>query len=176
MGHTQIAFIIFFLIGLPAQAQWQATINRMGFFGRIGGGAIYTWNDVHSVEGSLGLFAMDDKDYGQINMAYRYSRWQVQHYERLWTPMQVGVFLTRALPTKQYFKASPSKYPSADYYDQTALRGGLEFGTSVMFSKTNLGVAYHMRVLDAGLIAFYNNAHRDLQYYVSSALSLRYQF
>jgi hypothetical protein len=179
MGHAQklgLIFLMMLTLAGRAEAAWQLTLDRTGFFGSVAAGAIYDWYENHSVEVSLGLFSMEENQYGQVNIAYRYSHWHVRREDTVWSPMQVGIFLTRSMDGGHYFRASPAKYPSADYYDQTALRGGLEFSTAILFESTHIGFAYSLRVLDSGLVAIYNNANRDLQYYISSGLALRYQF
>lgn len=85
-------------------------------------------------------------------------------------------FTVRSWDRHNYFMTSPDKYPYEQYYDETALRYGLEFGSTMTFKDYNFAVAYRLRILDSGLIAVYNNKNRDLQYYISSGVSLQYVF
>ena len=166
------------LLILPGfgRAEWQATVNRMGFFGNLGAGAIYDWENRHSLELSIGFYSNNEKTYSQTNLAYRYSRWIVEYPDIFWSPIQLGIFSVRSWDRDGYFLRSPSKYPYAGYYDETALRWGLEFGTVVKWKSSPVALAYHVRILDAGVVAIYNNANKDLQYHVSSGLALRYCF
>ncbi|RYZ84781.1 MAG: hypothetical protein EOP04_17335 [Proteobacteria bacterium] len=75
---------------------------------------------------------------------------------------------------RNYFIESPSNYPTSGYYDGTAIRPGLELGSTYRFENSSIELAYRMRLVDLGITAIYNNAHRDLQYYVSSGLEVHY--
>lgn len=81
-----------------------------------------------------------------------------------------------AMNDKKYFLRSPGKYPYPEYYDETALRYGLEFGTTLTFMPSRLAIGYRVRIFDNGVIAAFNKNNRDLQYYISSGLSLQYLF
>lgn len=94
----------------------------------------------------------------------------------MWTPVQVGLFAVRSWNRKKYFVRTPSEFPYEGYYDQTAFRAGLEFGTLIHWKGSRLSLGYFLRVLDIGLVAIYNNAYQDLQYYSSSGFTLRYVF
>lgn len=148
----------------------------MGFLGEFGVGAIYEWESPHSVELSIGSYRIDSKDQWQSNLAYRYACWKIERHNKQWTPMQIGFFTMRSWDSEHYFLEGPSQYPYSNYYDQTAFRWGIEFGSILKFMNTGIAVAYHLRVLDTGIIAIYNNGQKDLQYYVSSGLALRYYF
>lgn len=126
---------------------------------------------------SLGAYTDDGElQRYQSNLAYRNSLWQVPLEEKTWVPLQLGVFTIYSLDGSHFFLQSPSKYPSAGYYDQTAFRWGIEFGTSLIFRENRYAVSYHFRILDNGFVAVYNNFRRDLQYYVSSGINLQYRF
>ncbi len=148
----------------------------MGFLGEFGAGMIYEWESPHSVEVSIGAYKIQNHDQWQSNLAYRYSCWKIERENKHWVPMQIGFFTTRSWDSEHYFLEGPSQYPYSNYYDQTAFRWGIEFGSVLTYMNTGIAIAYHLRVLDTGLIAIYNNGRKDLQYYVSSGLALRYHF
>lgn len=165
------------LVFVPtARADWLLTVNRMGFFGAWGAGAIYEWSERHAGEVSLGGYWNGGTEYIQSNLAYRYTRWRIEDSGRAWNPLELGIFAIRSWDQKSYFLQSPEKYPYENYYDQTRLRFGVEFGSVAAFKEWHLEVAYHVRVLDNGLVATYNNSRKDLQYYVSSGVAIRYRF
>jgi hypothetical protein len=158
-------------------AQWSLSLEHAGFFGKYALGGIYEFNASHAAELSLGFFTADGGGWNyQSNLAYRNSLWRVPWKEKIWVPLQVGVFTIYSLDGRRFFLQSPSKYPDAAYYDQTALRWGLEFGTSLIFRENRYALSYHFRILDNGFVAIYNNFRRDLQYYVSSGINFQYQF
>lgn len=159
-----------------AGAGWVATVNRTGFFGRFSAGAIYEWSDRHSAEFSLGVYSESHDSHAQANIAYRYNRWHYTWWNKTWSPLQLGVFAVRSRDRKSYFIKSPDIYPYAEYYDETLMRLGIEFGSVLTFWSTGVEVAYHLRVLDTAVVALYNNANKDLQYYISSGLALRDRF
>lgn len=159
-----------------AHAEWQLALNRMGFMGEISLGAIYDWNNPHSIELSFGTYHLGKKDRYQSNFAYRYSLWKVERHEKIWVPIQIGIFTVRTWDLDHYFLTDPDQYPYSNYYDQTAFRWGIEFGSVIIYPQHSMSLAYYLRILDTGLIAIYNNAHKDLQYFSSSGLSIRYHF
>lgn len=158
------------------RTHWQLAVNRMGFFGSFSAGGIYEWESLQSVEISLGRYLIADQYDPQVNLAYRFSPWQVETITGHWQPIQIGAFMLYSLDNRKFFFNSPAKYPYKHYYDQTALRWGLEAGTVYEWKNYPLALAYHIRVLDAGVVAIYNNANKDLQYHVSSGFSVRYVF
>lgn len=160
----------------PASATFLATFDYSGFFGLYALGLIYRINESNEAEVSVGMYRIDHKHYRQTNFSYRYSHWLVSFHEYEWRPLQVGFFGIFAGDGGKYFSESPSKYPSPGYYDQTSTRLGFEAGSTFTFTPNKLEIAYRIRVLDTGLLAVYNNAHRDLQYYMSTGLSLHYIF
>lgn len=151
-------------------------VERAGFFGRWGLGGIYEFNKHHAVELSLGSYTVEHRAHYQTNFSYRYSNWEVAVTEHIWRPLQVGLFGLYSLDNDRYFLESPKKYPSPGYYDGTAMRWGIDFATTFVWVQSSLGFAYHLRILDSGVVAIYNNKNRDLQYYISSGFSLRYLF
>lgn len=180
MGHSQklnwLSFLcVSFLVVLPASADWRGVAARSGFFGKYSLSGNYSPSENHEFELGIGSYSIGATYYGQLNAAYRYGYWHVPWQEKRWTP-QAGVFTIYSLDQKHFFTESPGKYPSPNYYDQTSYRWGLEFGFTLAFLSTGLDAGYRFRILDTGVIAFYNNGHRDLQYYCSSALELRYNF
>lgn len=151
--------------------------ERAGFYGSIAFGGSYEFNDRHAVDFSIGEYLNDQHRYHQSNLSYRYSRWQMDFDQnKIWRPLQIGVFTVRSWDGRNYFLTSPGKYPYEQYYDETALRYGVEFGSTFTFTDYNFGISYRLRILDSGLIALYNNRNRDLQYYISSGLSFQYVF
>lgn len=177
MGYAQKLILLLGLLGCnPARGYWLATIGTKGFFGDQSVGGIY-FSQHHELELSLGTYSRGGGDSTQANAAYRYSKWVLPFLgDTIWHPIQVGLFSTYSLDRKHYFLESPAKYPYEDYYDQTAFRWGIDLGSNIFWSAVQVSLAYHIRVLDTGVIAIYNNSHKDLQYYISSGLSLRYHF
>lgn len=177
MAHTQkLIFTVLVLLVVAAKAEWRALFSRAGFYGRYAIGLSYEWHPEHAADLLLGSYHIDNHDYHQTNLAYRYSRWHVGIHNHIWRPLQFGIFTSRSWDKKHYFLKSPTKYPYTDYYDQTAFRSGLEISTTISFFPSRLALAYHFRILDTGIIAIYNNSSRDLQYYISSGFSLQYLF
>jgi hypothetical protein len=165
------------LSGSVSYAQWSLSVEHAGFFGTYALGGVYEFNDRHATELSLGVYRNEGKPQQyQSNLAYRHSLWRVPWEEKMWVPLQLGAFTIYSLDGDHFFLKSPSKYPSAGYYDQTALRWGFEFGTSLIFPKNRFSISYHFRILDNGFVAVYNNFRRDLQYYVSSGINFQYRF
>lgn len=177
MGYAQkLIVMITLLFSWTSSADWLGTVSTAGFFGKYSLGIAYQ-NEHHEGEFSLGSYSNAGRTELQSNLAYRYSPWiEPVLTDKIWRPIRVGVFGLFSWDEKTYFTNSPSYYPTPGYYDQTALRLGLEVGTSMTLPSRNLSVAYFIRVLDSGMIAFYNNTRKDLQYYISSSLSLRYHF
>lgn|GEM_PF-1284359 len=171
-----IFFLGVFLCSLHGRADWRAIVERAGFFGKYSLGVSYEWRPEHAVDFSAGVYQIEAQDYYQANFVYRYSRWNVPFYGHNWRPLQFGAFAVYALDRDRYFLQSPGKYPYGDYYDETALRYGAEFSSTLTFFPSRLAVALRVRIFDNGLIAIYNNSERDIQYYVSSGLSLQYLF
>lgn len=154
---------------------WLVTFDRAGFFGKYALGAIYQFNTRHEVELSLGISMTGDVYFGQANTAYRFSPWLYQFSTSSWKVFQIGAFAVYSM-NSDYFISSPSSYPTPGYYDPTSLRLGGEFGTTYAFEKSGVELAYRLRILDLGVVALYNNAHRDLQYYISSGFEVHYRF
>lgn len=153
-----------------------ATVGTAGFFGSAYVGAAYEWNSSHQVEGTLGWYTNSKRSGPQINLAYRYAVWNIPWKNKIWKPASIGFNTIYAVDRDNFFIESPKKFPSDGYYEQTALRAALELGSSMIFLETNLELIYYLRFLDNGLIAFYNNNRRDLQYYTSSGIGLSYHF
>ncbi|WP_235046187.1 hypothetical protein [Bdellovibrio bacteriovorus] len=175
--HQIGLFVVMLLLGLSAQAgDWRALVERAGFMGTVAAGVSYEWEPEHAVDFSVGAYPLDDQTYYQTNFVYRYSRWNSPVGEDMWRPLQFGFFTAYSLDQDHYFMKSPDKYPYPEYYDWTALRYGLEFGTTYTFMPSRIGLAYRIRIFDNGVIALFNNSNRDLQYYVSSGFSLQYLF
>jgi hypothetical protein len=158
-----------------ARAQWGVELGRSGFWGKVSLGPTYRFSPAHSVGASLGTYNNGPDQYAQFNGIYRYSAWNFETPKLYWQPLTVGAFAICSLDSKRFFVKSPDKYP-ADYYEQTQLRGGIEFGTNVMLKSARVSFAIYLRVLENGMVALFNNAHRDLQYYSASGFALHYQF
>ncbi len=175
MSYIKIILFLLFSATASSQAEWRALAERAGFFGKYSLGASYEWNQTQAVDLLIGTYEVADASYYQANFAYRYSRWEVPFYEHNWRPIQFGGFIVTSLDNGRFFITSPSKYPYPEYYDETALRWGAELGSTFTF-KNRFAIGYCLRIFDNGLIAIYNNSNRDLQYYISSGLSLQYAF
>lgn len=178
MGKPQKLVLAFFCFSCYlCRADWQATVNGSGFFGNVSAGAIYGWSRSNSFEMSVGHFSIQEMQFVQSNFAYRKSHWSIRKNQMIWNPLGFGVFAINAWNGSRYFPQSPTKYPYANYYDQNAIRWGIELGTVLGIPSQHLSYAYHIRVLDVGVIAATNN-HFDLDpvYYIASGLSVRYDF
>lgn len=177
LSRAQVTMsLLFMLWSCSSSAAWLGSLGANGFFGRYSAGVVYSEGQ-HEAELSLGVYNQEREDYLQANFIYRYAPWEVlTRKKHVFHPLEIGLFVTYSLDTKNYFLVSPSKYPYNSYYDETALRWGFEISNSIYFPQKSLSATYHIRVLDTGLIAFYNNDRKDLQYYISSGFSLRYHF
>ena len=159
-----------------AGASWSAEVAHAGFMGTVSAGPIYDFNSDHAAAFSIGSYQNGPNHYAQLNLAYRYSRWQYDRPKVFWKPLHIGLFLLYSTDQQRFFTKSPSKYPEDGYYEETALRGGVELGSTVLLRHSRLGFAMYMRILDNGIVATLNNVYRDLQYYTSTGLGLQYQF
>lgn len=181
-----IQIVIYFTLGLAGTVSFASedatsicyrwVLEKAGFFGDYATGASVEWNDRHATDLTLGRYRIDNRYSKQINLSYRYSRWQVSYRGDEWRPVQYGAFVIHSIGDDRFFSSSPSKYPYPDYYDPTAFRVGMEFSSTWTFKPENIALALRMRVFDTGLIAGFNNENRNLQYFTSSGLSLQYAF
>jgi len=144
--------------------------------GTVSAGPIYEFNPYHAMAFTVGSYQNGRSHYAQLNLAYRYSRWQFERPGVLWRPLQIGLFAIYSTDQDRYFIKSPDKYPESGYYDETALRGGLEFGSTIILHNYHLGLAMYLRILDNGITAIVNNVHCDLQYYSSTGIAVHYVF
>lgn len=156
--------------------QWRAVLSRAGFLGVAALGVSYEITPDHAVDFLLGSYTMGGDRHLQSNFMYRYSHWHVAIGEDEWRPVQFGAFLVHASNNDKFFMKSPDIYPESNYYDATAIRYGAEVGSTYTWYPLRLGLSYHLRIFDNGLIAIFNNSNRDLQYYISSGVSLQYVF
>jgi hypothetical protein len=156
---------------------WWASLYHAGYFGKYAVGVLYQFSEHHEADFAVGVSSTGSTSYGQLDTSYRYSPWLYSVTEgQLWKPLQLGIFAVYSMNDGNYFVKSPPNYPSPGYYDGTDIRPGIELGSTYRFENTHLELAYRMRLIDLGITAIYNNAHRDLQYYVSSGLELHYRF
>ena len=167
---------ITFFVPCDAFSQWGISLQHAGFLGDAAFGVSYEPYEQHYVSYLLGVYKIGGTDFYQSSLLYRYSRWEVLVDGHKWRPVQFGTFLTYAMNNDRFFVKSPAIFPDEKYYEQTALRIGIEVGTDITFEKYPVSVGTYLRWLDAGIIAFYNNPRRDQQYYVSSSLSIQYKF
>lgn len=151
-------------------------ISRSGFMGKGALGLSYEFTPQHAADLSVGIYDIHKVNYYQLNLAYRYAHWTLNYKEHQWRPLQVGLFGVHSLDYDRFFYNSPERYPTKDYYEQTRFRYGFEVGSHFTFLCSKLAIGYHMRIFDTGVIAVVNNENRDLQYYISSGLSLYYIF
>ncbi|AGH96701.1 hypothetical protein [Pseudobdellovibrio exovorus] len=165
-----------------ARDKWGAELSYGGYLGDCSIGALREWNERHSLHLSFGYYSIESTRYTQLNFGYNY---QTPWYHRFesnndlsWHFFTVGGYLLRSLDNTHYFRASPGKYPTAGYYDETALRFGLRMATSVRFWDDKAQISYFMMVLDNGLIASYNNQHERslIAYFISHGLAVSYRF
>lgn len=168
--------LLSFLCAPALAGNWLVSIERAGFFGQYSLGVGYEWSPHHEVDLSYGFYSNGSRSGRQLNTVYRFSPWTIERVTHVWVPVHLGLFLMFSLEQDRFFFSSPSKYPYKDYYEQNALRGGVEFGTAFRLRSPALTIAYHMRFLDNGMVAIYNNSRKDLQYYLSSGIALQYRF
>lgn len=154
----------------------RAILERAGFMGTVAAGGSYEWTEQHASDLSLGTFLIGSEQFYQANIGYRYSRWNSPMKGDMWRPLQFGFFGVYALNNKRFFLKSPDKYPYPGYYDETAFRYGLEFGTTYTFMPSRIAIGYRLRIFDNGIIATFNNNNRDIQYYISSGFTVQYLF
>lgn len=159
-----------------AAASWAAEIAYSGFMGTVSAGPIYRVDEKQSVGLSLGSYRNGSNFYKQLNAIYRYAQWSFDRPVLRWKPLHIGAFVLYTTDQKRFFLTSPKKYPADGYYEQTALRGGAELGSTVLFCESRLAMALYFRILDNGLVAIYNNRTRDLQYFSSTGLGLQFHF
>lgn len=179
MQNAKIVLFIVLIVlagGSAHAGDWRLMATRAGFYGQYSLGLSYEWNPRHAVDYSIGTYQIDLENYYQSNLGYRYSHWQIPFYGNDWRPLQFGAFLVYAMNQQRYFLKSPGKYPYPEYYDETALRYGLEFSSTITFKPSRIGLGYHFRIFDNGVIATFNNSARNLQYYSSSGISVQYLF
>lgn len=177
MFHLKIAaFTLILHISVLADSATRVQLEKAGFFGNYSIGVGYDWAIEHITDFSLGFFQIDHNTSYQANLAYRYSHWNLSSSRHFWQPFQIGVFATYALSGSRYFLTSPAKYPGSGYYEQTALRHGLELATTYVSNDSNVGIGYRLRILDSGFIAVYNNTESTLKYSAASGIVLQYLF
>jgi hypothetical protein len=157
-------------------ADGRIVFERAGFLGQYALGGSYEITPEHAVDLMVGVYHVSSNDYYQTSLIYRYSRWNTTFYGNNWRPLQFGIFATYSLDQDRYFMKSPGKYPDPNYYDETALRYGAEISSTFTFMPIGIGIGYHLRIFDSGIIAMFNNSNRDVQYYISSGISLQYLF
>jgi hypothetical protein len=177
LQNLKIIFLFLALLSSgPARAEWRAMVERAGFLGKVAAGTSYEFNPEHAVDYLLGMYEIGNDHYYQSNLMYRYSHWNVPVRKDVWRPLQLGAFVVYAMNNDRYFMDSPDVYPESNYYDGTAIRYGTEFSSTYTWYPSRIGLGYHIRIFDNGIIAIFNNSNRDLQYYISSGFSLQYVF
>lgn len=146
--------------------------------GKYAAGFGYETKTLHEFDFLVGVYPNGEVTYIQLNLNYRYTPWEMhsENNKRIWRPFRFGAFTTRSLDGDHYFAKSPDRYPSADYYDKTAFRFGVELSHSLVLPSAQLSLSYRLRLLDNGFVALYNNSHKDLRYYLSSGISVSYLF
>lgn len=158
------------------QAQWGVVVQHAGFLGKAAVGPSYDFRTNHHFTWLLGTYEIGEEEFYQTSVVYRYSPWQERLAGYCWRPIQFGLFGTYALNTERFFFKSPDVYPEDKYYEQNVVRGGVEFGTDISHDVLPVTLGIHVRWLDIGMIALFNNTKRDQQYYFSSGISLQYKF
>lgn len=146
-----------------------------GFQGAWSAGLIYDFNPAHRMEFLLGEYSVANEREYQVDLGYMYTPWRAHFGDVGWAPVQVGAVAMYAL-NGDYFAVSPSKYPEPGYYEQTALRLGLRAGTEIATLGDRLRLGYEVVFLDSGVTAAFNNATKDLEYFMSAGLKLSYRF
>jgi hypothetical protein len=177
MGYVQkLTFVTILFFSSGTLAIWQVAVNHAGFFGIWSLGAIYKWPDRFSLEFGLGRYQIDGRNFWQSNIAYRYAIWKFNYEQIVWTPLQPGLFLVASLDREKYFVESSPRYPYPNYYDQTAVRGGLELGTKLAWKNSPTTLVVYLRMIDGAILALYNTSKNEFQYYLASGVSLQYDF
>jgi hypothetical protein len=171
-----VILLLLLFVGVNASAVTRIVFERAGFLGKYALGASYEWTPEHAIDYLLGVYQIEGENFYQSNLIYRYSRWNVPFYSNSWRPVQFGLFLVYAMNQERYFMSSPGKYPYPAYYDETALRYGAEFSSTFTMWPSGFAFGYHIRIFDNGLVAAFNNTSQDIQYYISSGISLQYVF
>lgn len=115
----------------------------------------------------------------QLNAAIRHGLVKEIGSELRWRPLSIGICFMYALidlKDNTYFSRSPQHYPDNSYYEQTALRGALELSTAIRSSQFSLEIVYYLRLLDKGIIAYFDNTLTDLSLATASGLALVYRY
>ncbi|NCN40834.1 hypothetical protein GW916_06235 [bacterium] len=168
--------LIFLFFPCVVLAKSSVIFGYAGFFGSQSVGYVHDVLDSHEAELSVGRYSRGHSLFGyQVNFSYRYHPWLIRFDHFSWSPLEIGAFGIYSLE-KTFFLSSPSKYPTPDYYEQTAFRWGIENGASLLFFNERLSLGVVTRLIDSGMVAIYNNSNRDLQYYLSSGFRLEYRF
>lgn len=174
MAAFKVAALIVF-VSLPAFGKWGLIFQSGGFLGRLNAGILISWEEKHAAEISLGTYLADNREYHQLNVGYRWSPWIIVLDEKTkWSAIQVGGFLIGSLDRENFFTESPDTFPE-NYYDQNAIRGGLQLASSLFFSDS-VAITAHMMILESGLIAIFNNKWDDLPYVWATGLGLQVFF
>ncbi|MGE0526417.1 MAG: hypothetical protein AB7G93_05190 [Bdellovibrionales bacterium] len=169
--------LIFVIVPSSALAQWAASFHHAGFLGDWAVGPAYAFHPKHSVELTVGAYELRETHYHQLNLGYSYLPWRVNPNPQVsWAPLRLGVVILGSLDNDRYFLKSPEQYPADNYYEQTAIRWGIQLGTSAFLARRRLELGLHTMILDSALVALYNNLHEDLSYFFSSGVLIKFHF
>ena len=167
--------ILFFIfISVNAHAYWNPALAHAGFLGRYNLGAIKHIDDNHSLEFSLGSYAMDRRQFYQINFGYAYSPWLIKFSQITIEPFRFGPYALYALDNNNYFLQVPDRYVARNYYQQNGLHLALHFGAAIKI-KENLRFILFTMVLDDAFVIMYNNPGEDIgQTFLSTGIILEW--
>src|SRR3989338_2477474 len=112
---ARLKTLIFFLFAFRANASWVWMNHYVGYFGNFASGFEYEIDSSHAIEFSIGRYQIDEKYFHQTNFAYRYSPYKIDWKQKLWTPLQAGIFSCQSWDQNHYFAESPGYYPYKEY-------------------------------------------------------------
>lgn len=160
-----------------ALANWGMAIGSGSYMGKTNMSAVYvSKNKKHMTTMGVGKTAgILGEDVHQINAKYLYSPYSYTYAKTHWNIISIGVLATRCLCDETFVQNS-SKYPEANYYDNTAYRFGIVFDSHVTLD--NWSLYWDWTLLDQLAIVVANNdryANRP-DYYFASGIGVRYFF
>lgn len=160
-----------------ASADWGMAVGSGSYMGKTNMSAVYVAkNKKHMTTMGVGKTAgILGDDVHQINVKYLYSPFVYTYVKAQWNIISIGALATRCLCDETFVQNS-SKYPEANYYDNTAYRFGIVFESHVTLD--NWSLYWDWTLLDQLAIVVANNdryANRP-DYYFASGMGVRYFF
>ncbi len=158
---------------------WSTVLGTSGFFGQYYLGGLYDNGGYFQGETSIGSYTVGGATRWQLNTMFRGIVFEHTWDAVQWKALTLGagfVYALIDLKSNKYFSRSPREYPDSGYYEQTALRGVLELSSQIYLKKQNFSLAYSIRVLDRGIVAYNNSTNNDLRFYTSAGLAVIFNF